>query len=123
MALGSEYGAVAVYELETGEQRFVSSDWYMQCALGGFTFNRDASWLMYANYNGTWFGVASMDSGEVVYELHAVQPVKDWGFDEETGDAVIVYTDGSALCARLFMVPEDLYAYAGSLLNSRSTDE
>lgn len=122
VALGSEYGAVAVYEMATKEQKLLASDWFMQSTLKGLSFNRDGKWLMYANLGKTWFGVASMDSGEVVYELHATKDVKDWGFDEETGDAVVLYEDGSALCADIFTSPEELYTYAGSLYGSRSEE-
>ena len=115
VALGTHASAVAVYELATGKQRYLSTDWVMKAGFGGFTFNREGTWLMYANENKTWFGAASMETGSTVYEMHALKPVSDWGFDEETGDAVIVYEDGSALCANIFTTPEELYAYADAL--------
>ncbi len=44
--------------------------------------------------------------------MHAVKDVESWGFDEETGDAVLKYTDGSALVARMFKDEETLLSYA-----------
>ena len=71
--------------------------------------------LMYTNYLNTWFCVASMETGKIIYEAHETQPAADWGFDEETGDAVIVFEDGSARFMKIFSNPEDLYTYARSL--------
>ena len=64
-------------------------------------FSPDGKWIMYANYAKTWFSAASLGSGSKVYEMHAAQPVRSWGFDSATGDAVIVYED-AAPCARIF---------------------
>ena len=114
-ALGTNTGTAAVYELETGKQVFYNADWMTRTDFKGFTFNRDGSWLMYADYSRIRFAVASMETGRVVYEMHALKPVTDWGFDEETGDATVVYEDGSALCATLFMKPEEVIAYAEKL--------
>ena len=114
-ALGTQNSALAVYELETGEQVFQSSGWFFQGAFGGFTFNKDGTMLMYTNYLNTWFCVASMETGKIIYEAHETQPAADWGFDEETGDAVIVFEDGSARFMKIFSNPEDLYTYARSL--------
>ena len=114
-ALSTQNSSLAVYELETGEQLFASSGWLLQCAFGGFSFNRDSTLLMYTNYLNTWFCVASMESGKIVYEVHETQPAADWGFDEESGDAVIVHEDGSARCLEVFTSPEELYTYARGL--------
>lgn len=115
VALGTQNSCLAVYELETGDQVFVSSDWFFQGAFGGFTFNQDGTMLMYTNYLNTWFGVASMESGKTIYEIHETQPAADWGFDAETGDAVIAFEDGSARLLDIFTSPGELYTYARSL--------
>ena len=44
-----------------------------------------------------------------------VLPASDWGFDAETGDAVIAFEDGSARLLDIFTSPEELYAYARGL--------
>ena len=116
VALGTHTSAVAVYELATGNRLFMNTDWVTKAGFGGFTFDQEGKWLMYANHQKTWFGVASMKSGKTVYEMHAIKPVRDWGFDGETGDAVILYEDGSALCADIFTTPGELYAYAEQLI-------
>ena len=41
--------------------------------------------------------------------------LREWGFDEETGDAVLVYEDGSVLRADLFTSPDELYRFADRL--------
>ena len=56
-----------------------------------------------------------MESGRILYEVHETKPAADWGFDEATGDAVIVFEDGSARVLDIFTAPEELYAYARSL--------
>ena len=57
---------------------------------------------MFANYQKTEFQVCSVENGLILYTMHADRAVKSWGFDEESGDAVIVYEDGSALAAQIF---------------------
>ena len=118
VALGTHTSAVAVYELATGNQLFLNTDWFAKSAFGGFTFDREAKWLMYANYAKTWFGIASMESGKTVYEIHGDKPAADWGFDEETGDAVVVYEDGSALCANILTTSEEMFAYAEKMIHA-----
>ncbi len=120
IALGTIFCDVVVYELETGKQLFTTTDWAFQRSFGGFTFNQDGTLLMYASAANDWFCVASMKTGKILYEIHETRPAVDWGFDSETGDAVIVFEDGSARCADVFTSPEELYAYARSLQKSLS---
>jgi len=119
-ALGTYNSNIAVYELETGKQLFTTTSWAFQRSFGGFTFNQDGTLLMYASAANDWFCVASMKTGKILYEIHETRPAVDWGFDSETGDAVIVFEDGSARCADVFTTPEELYAYARSLQKSLS---
>ena len=119
-ALATTACDIAVYKLETGEQLFTSTDWAFQRSFGGFTFNQDGTLLMYTSALNDWFCVASMKTGKILYEIHETRPVVSWGFDSETGDAVIVFEDGSARCADIFTSPEELYAYARSLQKSLS---
>ena len=119
-ALGTTACDIAVYELETGNQLFTSSDWAFQCAFGGMTFNRDGTLLMYTNALKNWFCVVSVETGKILYEIHETRSAADWGFDSETGDAVIVFEDGSARCADIFTSPEELYAAARALQKSLS---
>ena len=116
VALGSGMGGVAVYELSTGSRLYLNTDWAAKAALGGITFSPDGKWIMYANYAKTWFSAASLGSGSKVYEMHAAQPVRSWGFDSATGDAVIVYEDGSALCADIFTSTEELFNAAEAMV-------
>ena len=119
-ALGTTACDISVYELETGEQLFTSTDWAFQRSFGGFTFNQDGTLLMYTSALKDWFCVASMKTGKILYEIHETRPAVDWGFDSETGDAVILFEDGSARCADIFTSPEELYAYARALQKSLS---
>ena len=61
-----------------------------------------------------------METGKILYEIHETRSAADWGFDSETGDAVIVFEDGSARCADIFTSPEELYAAARALQKSLS---
>ncbi len=99
---------------------FTTTDWVFQRSFGGFTFNQDGTLLIYASAAKDRFCVASMKTGKILYEIHETRPAVDWGFDSETGGAVIVFEDGSARCADVFTSPEELYAYARSLQKSLS---
>ena len=115
VVLGSGYSVIAVYELSTGNRVYLSDEWYFACALGGFTFSKDSRYLMCSSKNMDWFCVADMETGDTLYQMRATLPVKGWGFDEETGDAVVLYEDGSALCGDIFTSAEEVLAYAVSL--------
>ena len=78
--------------------------------------------LMYTNAPKNWFCVASVETGKILYEIHETRPAVDWGFDSETGDAVIVFEDGSARCADIFASPEELYAAARAQRQSLSKE-
>ena len=121
-ALATTAGEVVVYELETGEQLFSSTDWAFQRSFGGFTFNRDGTLLMYASALNDWFCVASVETGKKLCEIHETRSAAVWGFDSETGDAVIVFEDGSARCADIFASPEELYAAARAQRQSLSKE-
>ncbi len=108
-------GLVAVYELETGRQLFSWNDLHGGAALMGIKFNREGTLIMAAAYRGLAYRVYSAVNGLTLYAMHAEKEVRDWGFDEETGDAVVVYQDGSALAADIFTTPEELYRYAEAL--------
>ena len=115
VALGGSNGNVAVYDLATGEEKGTWFNYYPNNALDGLSFSPDSAFLMAANYKLDSFGVYSAATGRMLYEMHAAKPVKDWGFDTATGDAAVVYEDGSALMARIFNTPEKLYDYAAEL--------
>ena len=108
-------GLVAVYELEKGKQLFSWDDMRGGAALVGVKFNADGTLVMAAAYLGKAFRVYSAVNGLTLYAMHAEKEIRDWGFDAETGDAVIVYRDGSALAADIFTTPEELYRYADLL--------
>ncbi len=115
VALSSDYNVIAVYELATGDRVYLSDEWYFKNAVGGFAFSNDSRYLMCASKDKDWFCVADMLSGETLYRLRATQPAEDWGFDTETGDAVVLYKDGSALCANIFTSAEEVLSYARQL--------
>ena len=108
-------GYIAVYELEEGRMVRSYTDILRERELLGVKCSRTGNMFMTADFNLTTFWVHSITNGLRLYTMHAAGPVSDWGFDEETGDAVIVYADGSALAARTFLDAEELYAYAAEL--------
>ncbi len=113
-ALGNSAGEFAVYELQSGRRLFASDAWRGRCALGGFTFSAEGTLLMTASYAGDMFCVADPYALGTLYTLHATKKVADWGFDSKTGDAVVLYEDGSALIADIF-TEDELIARAQAL--------
>ena len=111
-AIAGAAGHVAVYELETGSMVRSFTDNYLDRSLSDLKFNSAGDYLMVADFNRRSFRVYSVTNGQTVYVMHAVKEVDAWGFDEETGDAVLKYTDGSALIARMFKDEETLLSYA-----------
>ena len=111
-AVAGANGQVAVYELETGSMVCSFTDTYLARSLSEVRFNANGSYLMVADFNLSSFRVYSVTNGQTLYVMHAVKEVDSWGFDEQTGDAVIKYTDGSALIARMFEDEEALLSYA-----------
>ena len=111
-AVAGAAGQIVVYELETGKIIRSFTDTYLSRSLSEVKFNRSGQYLMAADFSRSSFRVYSVANGQTLYIMHAVKEVASWGFDEETGDAVLCYTDGSALCARMFEDEETLYAYA-----------
>nr|AHF25086.1 putative WD repeat-containing protein [uncultured bacterium Contig52] len=111
-AVAGANGQVAVYELETGSMVCSYTDTYLARSLSEVRFNASGSYLMVADFNLSSFRVYSVTNGQTLYVMHAVKEVDSWGFDEQTGDAVIKYTDGSALIARMFEDEETLLSYA-----------
>ena len=121
VALGGSNGNVAVYDLATGEEKGTWFNYFPNNALNGISFSADGAILMAANYRLDSFSVYSALTGRMIYEMHATKPVKDWGFDQGTGDAAVVYEDGSALLARIFNTPEKLYDYAAGMVDQSAT--
>lgn len=115
VGLSSGVNAIAVYELATGERVFFNDDWYFTHEAGGFTFSSDSRYLMCATKDASRFCVADMKTGQTLYRLYAAKPVRDWGFDEKTGDAVVLFDDGSALIGNIFTSAEEVLSYARQL--------
>ena len=111
-AVAGANGQVAVYELETGSMVCSFTDTYLARSLSEVRFNTGGSYLMVADFNLSSFRIYSVTNGQTLYVMHAVKEVDSWGFDEQTGDAVVKYTDGSALIARMFEDEETLLSYA-----------
>ena len=111
-AVAGANGQVAVYELETGSMVCSFTDTYLARSLSDVRFNTGGSYLMVADFNLSSFRIYSVTNGQTLYVMHAVKEVDSWGFDEQTGDAVVKYTDGSALIARMFEDEETLLSYA-----------
>ena len=130
VALGSGNNGIGVYEVETGKCLYKSDAFYMRCFLNGFTFSSDGRYLMAAGKDGIgrqednycYFVVADMDTGDTLYEMYPTKKAADWGFDETTGDAVVLYEDGSALCGDIFTSADELIAYARRLSADRAAD-
>ena len=130
VALGSGTNGIGVYEVETGKCLYKSDAFYMRCFLNGLTFSKDGRYLMAAGKDGIgrqedkycYFVVADMETGETLYEIYPTKKATDWGFDETTGDAVVLYEDGTALCGDIFTSAEELIAYARRLSADQATD-
>jgi hypothetical protein len=58
------------------------------------------------------FRIYSLTNGLMLYVMNATKPVIDWGFDDTTGDGILLYEDGSALAADIFISSEELRDYA-----------
>ena len=113
LALAGEMGQIGVYELEGGRLLQFWDGLYGKLSLEGIRFNGNGTLVMVAGYMNQRFRICSVENGLVLYDLYPEKAVAAWGFDAETGDAVILYEDGSALCADIFTSAEELYAYAG----------
>lgn len=111
-AVAGANGQVAVYELETGSMVCSFTDTYLARSLSEVRFNANGNYLMVADFSLSSFRVYSITNGQTLYVMHAVKEVDSWGFDEQSGDAVVKYTDGSALIARMFEDEETLLSYA-----------
>jgi WD40 repeat protein len=111
-AVAGAVGRVAVYELATGRMVFSYSDTYLARSLSEIRFNATGNYIMVADFNRTCFWVYSTTNGQTVYNMNATKEIRDWGFDLETGDAVMWYTDGSAQVFRMFEDEDSLIAYA-----------
>ncbi len=111
-AVAGAAGHVAVYDLETGSMVRSFTDTYLANSLSECKFNRSGNCLMVANWNRSGFRIYSVTNGQTICIMHPVSEVDSWGFDEETGDAVLKYKDGSALIARMFEDEEALFSYA-----------
>ena len=112
MAIAGAEGHVAVYELATGRMVFSFTDTYLMRALSEIRFNATGNYMMVADFNCSRFRIYSTTNGQTMYNMNATKDVKDWGFDLETGDAVMWYTDGSAQIVRMFEDEGDLLAFA-----------
>jgi len=115
LAVAGEMGQAAVYELESGKILQFWDDLYRVITLEDIRFNRDGTLVMVCGYQGKRFQIHSVENGLTLYDLYPDKPVQSWGFDEETGDGIIVYEDGTALCADIFTSADELYAYAEGL--------
>ena len=101
-AIAGGRGNVGVYELESGRLLNSWENYYNRTSVSGICFDRSSRKIMFSDYQEKEFLVCSVENGLTLYDMHADKPVAAWGFDDETGDAVIVYEDGSALAAEIF---------------------
>ena len=115
-AVAGANGQVAVYELETGSMVCSFTDTYLARSLSEVKFNANGNYLMVADFGLNSFRIYSVTNGQTLYVMHAVKDVDSWGFDKQTGDAVVKYTDGSALIARMFRDEEALLSYVRETL-------
>ena len=111
-AVAGASALIAVYDLETGRMVCSYNDMFLVRAISELKFNRSGNCLMAADFNRHSFRVYSVTNGQTLYAIHAKKDVASWGFDAETGEAVVCYTDGSALINRLFENEADLLSYA-----------
>ncbi|HHT15255.1 MAG: TIR domain-containing protein [Christensenellales bacterium] len=109
---GGGMSNIAVYELETGKlQRFWKDQFYKK-ALLGVKFNKEGNLIMAMDFRKKEFRIYSLTNGLMLYVMNATKPVIDWGFDDTTGDGILLYEDGSALAADIFISSEELRDYA-----------
>ena len=101
-AIAGGRGNVGVYELESGRLLYSWENFYNLSSISGIRFNPDGDKIMFSDYRQTEFLVCSVRNGLVIYDMHADGPVAEWGFDTDSGDAVIVYESGEALAAEIF---------------------
>lgn len=114
LAVAGSMGTVAVYDLETGKVVRFWRDLYGTVSPQGIRFNQDGTLVMVAGYQNRVFEIYSVANGLSLYLIYPEKDVADWGFDAQTGDGMIVYTDGSALAADIFTTPQELVAFAGT---------
>ena len=112
MALAGYTGMVTVFDLLQSRTLQTMTDDYGVQSLRRIAFNPDGSLVMAENHNGTQYLVYSVDNGALLYRMHAVSETADFGFDTATGNAVVLYRDGSATVARIFKNEEELLAVA-----------
>jgi len=112
LALAGNAGMVTIYDLVNLRPVQTMTDSYTKHALRQIKFNATGNAVMVENYNGTIYWVYSVKNGVLLYKMHVIETVSDFGFDETTGDAVILYEDGSASIGQIFANEENLLAYA-----------
>ncbi|MGI6654847.1 MAG: TIR domain-containing protein [Christensenellales bacterium] len=112
VAFAGGLGNIAVYELETGKLQRAWKDLLTIKSLLGVKFNQEGSLVMAADFQLKEFRIYSLTNGLMLYAMNAAKPVQDWGFDEATGDGILLYQDGSALAADIFTSSEELRDYA-----------
>ena len=108
VALAGAVGMVTVYDLINNVTVQSMTDDYGVQSLRGITFNANGDLLMVENHNGAQYLVYSVENGALLYRMHALYETTAFGFDSETGNAVVVYEDGSASIARIFSDKETL---------------
>ena len=111
-AIAGGYGNLAVYDLESGRILRAWTELYQKKALSDVKFNGDGSCIMAADFQEGEFLIYSVETGILLYQMHPEKKVEDWGFDQETGDGILLYEDGSCLAADLFTSMEEVERYA-----------
>lgn len=112
MALAGYTGMITVYDLPLRRTVQTMTDDYGRQSLRAITFNPGGDLVMAENHNGTQYLVYSVENGALLYRMHAVSETADFGFDTQTGNAVVLYKDGSATVARIFQNEAELLAFA-----------
>ena len=110
IAMSGDTGMVTVYDLPDRRTVQTMTDDYGMQSLYKITFNPRGDLVMVQNHNGTQYLVYAVQNGALLYRMHALGEAADFGFDMATGNAVVLYRDGSATVAQIFGDEEKLLA-------------
>ena len=115
LATAGANGCSTVFDLEKGQILRVLEPIRNQAQLGRVRFNRNGDLLMMLNTPLTEAWIYSVQDGTELYHLYTDGIAADFGFDTDTGNGVILRTDGSARIATVFRDPDTLLSYAALL--------
>ena len=111
IAMAGANGAVAVHDLVERKTLCTMTDAYGKQSLHRIRMNSAGNLVMVENHNHTVYWVYSVSTGALLYRMHALKSVADFGFDESSNNAVIKYEDQSASLAMIFEDKDSLLEF------------